>query len=601
AAAILAVLAARRWGQRPLAMAERRLSQFAPALLGLSALSLGLLAGYAYLVRPQILDRTTLAAIPGCLTPGQLRAPQGACLRLQGYIGAPIASPAYVDPLAAWGSRLLRQVRGKPAPDLATCAALRTSLLPPTANGRTSVELKRDNLADPAALGQETWQQLQNCDVYVLRDLFANSQANLVRVGWYLSPLGLALGALGLALLWRRMNGGSWLFLVVALVSTLLFVRLTYGTSDQHYIYIMRRYVPVVYPAFCIGIAYALVWLARLASQGAFKRLASGAAIALAITLVGFNIATNLKIYTHTEYGGALASIAAIAERFEPDDVLLLRGGAPTYGAARDIPDNLATPLTYAFGLNALTIKSEQPGKYARPLADYVAHWRDEGREVYLLLGPSGAVALPGFDLEPAGAAQLRLQEFEQPSTQKPTNVQLYAFDAQIYHVVPRGAPTFTAILPDSYAAQVRGFYRAEQIDGQLLAWTNGESWLRLPRPAAGQAVKLDMALAAGTTRPARLTPARVCVSTRVESQPWPEDPAAPPWSEIGCFDVGTQLQHYTATIAPGTAPGDTLLVRLSSDTWIPARDDPQQHDGRQLGILFGSMTPSVVESRATP
>ena len=92
-----------------------------------------------------------------------------------------------------------------------------------------------------------------------------------------------------------------------------------------------------------------------------------------------------------------------------------------------------------------------------------------------------------------------------------------------------------------------------------------------------------------------------MCVSTRVETQPWPEDPAAPPWSEIGCFDVGAQLQHYTATIAPGTAPGDSLLVRLSSDTWIPARDDPQQHDGRQLGILFGSMTPSVVESRATP
>ena len=52
-----------------------------------------------------------------------------------------------------------------------------------------------------------------------------------------------------------RINATSWLFLVIAAIASVVFLRLTYGTSDQHYIYIMRRYVPHVYPALAIGIA----------------------------------------------------------------------------------------------------------------------------------------------------------------------------------------------------------------------------------------------------------------------------------------------------------------------------------------------------------
>jgi hypothetical protein len=605
---VLALLALRRWAQRPIAAVERRVRQAGPALLAMSAIALGLLAAYTYLVRPQILDRSSLAALPGCLTPGRLRAPQDACLRLQGYVGAPIAAPAYVDPLAAWTGNLLGRLRGRAAPDLATCVALRAHVLPPAANGRTIVELKRDGVISDAAVDVALWRNLEACDLYVLRDLFANSQANLVRVGWYLSPLGLALAALGLVLLWRGMGPAAWPFLAVTLVSMLIFVRLTYGTSDQHYIYILRRYVPVVYPALCLGMAFALV---TLAGRGAapfpssvprWRTARRAVAVGLALFLVAFNIATNLKIYTHTEYQGALAQIGAIAGRFQPGDVLLLRGGAPTYGAARDIPDNLATPLTYAFGLNAFTVKSEQPGKYAQQLADYVAHWRAEGRNVYLLIGPSGAIGLPGFTLAPDGDARLRLREFEQPTTQKPTNVQEYALDFQVYRVVP-GAPTLAgAIAPDEYAAQVRGFYRAEPIDGQLLAWTNGEALLRIAPPSAGQTLQLDIALAAGKTRPARLGPPRVCVDARLEARPWPEDPDAQPWSTATCVILTPELANYPVRITPGDVPpGVTLLVRIASDTWIPLRDDPEQHDGRRLGVLFGGLTASVVESRGRP
>jgi hypothetical protein len=219
------------------------------------------LGGYMYLIRPQILSPATIAALPACLTPAQLTSPQGACLTLQGYVGAPIATPAYVDPLVGWVDQLISMARGRSTPPREACIALRRETLPPSADGRTMPEVIRDGLIRESDVAPEILAALRACDRYVLRDLFGVAQANLVRLGWYLSPLGIALALAGLALMVYRINATSWLFLVIAAIASVVFLRLTYGTSDQHYIYIMRRYVPHVYPAFAIGIAYAIVRL----------------------------------------------------------------------------------------------------------------------------------------------------------------------------------------------------------------------------------------------------------------------------------------------------------------------------------------------------
>jgi hypothetical protein len=149
-----------------------------------------------------------------------------------------------------------------------------------------------------------------------------------------------------------------------------------------------------------------------------------------------------------------------------------------------------------------------------------------------------------------------------------------------------------TRIAPDDYATQVAGFYRTEQFDGNTLAWTNGDAMLRLPWPH--KPITLTLRLAAGTTRPASLGPLQACLSYRPEPTLWPEDPHAPPFSPPACFQLTPETTDYTITIDPQTsAPpaGGTLLLRMQSSTWIPARDDPAQHDQRKLGILFGGIT----------
>ncbi len=528
---------------RLLAWGERQAARWGGRLLAASALAILLAGAYGYVVRPQILSPGALAALPGCLAPEQLRAPQGACLTLQGYIGAPIA-------------------------------------LPPG------------------------------------REVYTIPLASMVRVGWYLSPLGMALAALGFALWWRRgMGRDSWLFLGLGLLCCVVFFRQTYGAGDQTYIYILRRFVPQVYPTLCLGIAFALAALAGKIS-GASRAAEDGekadnakrkthnakrktprllAATFLALGLAAFLALTGRTIYRHVEYGGALAQLEAAAARFGPDDVLLFRGGAPVYASARDLPDLLTTPLTYAFGRNALTVKSEEPGNYAEPLARYIRRWQEEGRQVYLALGASGGLGLPGFRLEPAGEIALSdLREFEQLTSQKPSNVRSFGVSFTVYRVLP-GAPAPTAALaPGDFAAQLRGFYNPERLGGETLAWTDGEALLRLQLGPDGPPTAVSLRLAGGK-RPAALGPARVCLDYRAEPSLWVENPAATFATAPQCATLTEEMADYRfaidRTALPATPTG-TLLLRLKSESaWVPAAVDPALLDGRSLGAQFGGLS----------
>ncbi len=648
---VIALLAARRFNLPDrLAPAARRLATPLRMVAAVAVIALGL---YAYLIRPQILSPQILAAAPSCLAPAQLAHPDGPCLHLQGYIGAPIAVPGYVDPLAAWLDRIAGMALGRATPALESCVALRGELLPAAATGRTTPELIRDGLLNETAVPPGTLATLRACDRYVLRDLFGNAQASLVRVGWYISPLGIALAIGGLALMTRRADAASWLFLAVTAIASLVFLRLTYGAGDQHYIYILRRYIPHVYPAFAIGAAYALVALGSRFQhstphvprpafhvppstfhlppstffvprstfhlppstfhlpRSSFHVLRStfhvlrstfhlprssfhlqrATSIALTIALIAFLIVTGWPIYRHTEYAGAIDQLGVIAARFEPGAIVLLRGGAPTYAQARDVPDLIATPLTFAFGVDAFALKSRDPGRYATQLARYIRHWHDQGRPIYLALSASGAVSLPGLRLEPAGRLTVDVPEFEQLTDQKPSNVQRFTLDFALYRALP-GEPPERApytIAPDDYAYQIRGIYRAERIDGRTVAWTDGDALLRLPVSASPATIQIT--LAAGE-RPTALGPVTTCLALAAEPGFSTDDIAGASFTQPVCATLGPKPE--TLSLSTGALPSSStgaIVLRIYSATWIPARDDPQGRDPRRLGVQIVSIT----------
>ena len=137
----------------PLLRIEALARRLRRPLLGIFVFVLGAGALWAYLLRPEILNAATLSE------------PLSAAnwLRLQGYVGAPIELP--IDHYCV-------EIDG---------------------------ELK--DRADNE----------KHCKLTELTDL-----ANMARLGWYLSPLGIVLGTAGLLLLWWQVDRRTWLLLLIA-------------------------------------------------------------------------------------------------------------------------------------------------------------------------------------------------------------------------------------------------------------------------------------------------------------------------------------------------------------------------------------------------
>jgi hypothetical protein len=587
------------------------------------------LAGYAYFVRPEIIDPDMLFNTRGGWSDPLSRDPalvqgdvnSGKMTRNEAQLMAGVvlsAAPdwrAVVDPTATAEQR-------------ARLAAERGPWQGPLSNQTTNWLRLQGYVGAPIRLPVKlwyneyktmSWWERLTVDPATLTsepapegDKYRIPLANFVRVGWYLSPLGILLGVSGYALWWRRgLNAGSWLFLVIALVGTVYYVRQTFGTSDQTYIYILRRFVPITYPALCLGMAYALVYIGRQEAGG--RRQEAGGAVrgwlvrrelwrvlpasCLLFAQLLFLLLTNRPIFAHTEYGGALGQLATVAGSFQPGrDVLLLRGGGPSYNQYRDVPDMVATPLRYAYGIDAFTVKSTQPGAYADQLAAQVRRWQAEGRTVYTLLSASGAsFALPGLALVPTGQFALDLDEFEALTDQKPRNVSQLVLPFAIYRLEP--APTATLaggnlpITPNDFVAQVNGFHRPEVgNDGVPYAWTNGEGIVRLFWGNNTTAGTVLVRAAAGE-RPVHLGTGRLCVSGSPEQQPWRAQDLA--FTPLGCFELSETMAEYSLQLDPALlppAPSGTLLLRLESDSWVPAAEDPRQRDQRSVGVQFGGI-----------
>lgn len=532
------VLVATIWFIRTRSTAPTRvLTWIAPwygPLMRIAAVTSIVVVTYAYFIRPQILTPALITAAPSCLSATQLRTPTDHCLVLQGYIGAPIAPPTYADAISQRVSGILQWLRG----------------------------------------------QAQTTEP--LRDMYANSMANLVRVGWYISPIGILTSAVGLLLwLWRGLTRRDWFFMVVTLTTAIIFIQLSYGTSAQTYIYIMRRYLPTIYPGLALLSAYAIVWTWN---EQWWRRLLSAGSGTLLVLFLG---ATMRPVLQTPEYAGAIAQVAEIAAASTPRDVILIRGGAPSYVNSRDASDVLALPLVAIHGREVFSVRSQHPDNYARDLATLYRRWIAQERRVYFLLGANGALWIPGMSFVKQTPVTFVVPEFSQLLNQKPASVGQLAVTYQRYELVQGSTPLATRIDVTDTASQVGGFYTQETINGRTFAWTTGRAVLRFDAPSAPRTLSLQ--LSAGS-RPAVLGAATLCID--VAPQVIPQTDANTTWQELQCVElVGNPIQTIQVTIpaldtTASTATG-AILVKLRSVPWIMAEVDPLQNDRRPLGIQF--------------
>lgn len=234
---------------------------------------------------------------------------------------------------------------------------------------------------------------------------------NFVRLGWYLTPLGLALGVGGIALLIARdLNRRTAFWLLAGGFFTAVF--LWKIGANPHQIYVMRRYVPQALPLFILGAVYFVRWLWS-------RRPPVGRGLALLLTggwIAGI-VLVSLPFAAQVDYRGLAAQVDDLNAALPSKAVVLFDDPAPV-----GVADFLGTPLRLLYGRPVFPLRQE--GVDAAALSHAIARWRRDGYEVVLLqtdaaqLWPLGEAALG-----PAQTRVLRFAQLENTYDSPPRNI----------------------------------------------------------------------------------------------------------------------------------------------------------------------------------
>jgi len=315
--------------------------------------------------------------------------------------------------------------------------------------------------------GYFVWARPESFYAYVGGATPLNRSANLIKLGWYLSPIGIALATLGaVVVVVRDLNARNAFFFGAAGLVAFFYLEELY--SNPHYIYTTRHYIPLVIPLCVVLAARALDWMwnelmAHDASRRRIARFASGGAFALwmlynlyAMGVIDASRANGvalrapfaqqtialgvLKIEPFeysiagvNELGGAYQQIETLAKELAPNAVII-------FSAGRDEPAALATPLKFIFGRDAfVSVFNNPPGDKIAAMVDV---WRAQGRDVILAYGTNGGrLQIPRYAMERLGDASLDVPQWAFAYEFMPRSAWRINLNFTLYRVVPRAAP----------------------------------------------------------------------------------------------------------------------------------------------------------------
>jgi hypothetical protein len=392
---------------------------------------------------------------------------------------------------------------------------------------------------------------------------------NWLRLGWYLTPLGLALATGGLAwIIMRRLEMRLGLFLSVGVLTTVQYVYRIFNTP--YHIYTMRRYVPVVIPVLIIFTAVALLSISRYRG----RRWAQWAGGALTGLLVAGLLFQSRYVLFRSDLTGAVAQLTAFHELLEPDALILIAEPPESIFA-----DRVGTPLRFLWGHDVATIRSDGP-ELADFLQEMQAYAAERGRPLQLIaVDPMPAAVRQNLHLQPVTMFPLKLDMLQNTFTGFPSTRQTIYYGIEIYDVMSDAAGE-TAVSAGHIdigtldAAYIEsGFYPKEPLPGDVTSrWTKEEAVLALPLRNDGPAT---ITLQAMIFRPEGVAPTPVTV--------WLDG------RQIGQFTPDESWQTYTFTGQPSPTDGLSRL-RLVSETFNPAALGLNA-DGRDLGFLLDWVT----------
>jgi hypothetical protein len=384
------------------------------------------------------------------------------------------------------------------------------------------------------------------------RRLAAHDAQAFLRLGWFATPLGLALGVLGQALVIRRWRRGDLFLTLLGLTFALFYCYKIRIWND--YFFAMRRFVPVVLP--CL-LGYAAFALHRLA-QGRGARRAAAAALALGLlALFGRDTAA---IAAHRDWAGSVRFVQDVARRFGPGDVVVFEQRASIH--------LLSLPLWAVHGVNVLELARFNP-EPAR-LDHLLAAWRERFRNVYFV--KTYRTDLCGVFLQRVEDYKFGTFEWERSLAHPPRRPEYRALSFTLSRVVPPeqlqlpALPELDVGGSDDFA--VSGFFDKEGWGARTFRWTGSCASVYLPGARAGA----SLAVTAATDR--RPTTSRALARVSLNGVALGGFEALPGWTE-----------HRLPL--PATLPPGPPVLRFDVAAWRPANVLEGSQDERDLGIMI--------------
>lgn len=396
---------------------------------------------------------------------------------------------------------------------------------------------------------------------------------NLVRLGWYVSPLGIALAVLGTWWMLRHeLSRKTAVFFGIGLFFSFLFIQ--NSRNNPHHIYVMRRYVPAVIPTFTIAAAYAIErWWRR---RDRWRWLAPCAAVVQVVMLL---YAARIVV-RQVDHRGLVAQLTPWVESLDPDDVILFDDDRPVSTGT-----TVGTPLHYLFGHTVFDLQETYLDREI--LTGLIGRFEAQGRRVLIAVGPDGVrEPFASFSLAPLPGLWLETQVLESSYLHFPREVRRARIALGLYELSSEesaiSAPLRVDVGSSDFFYLGDGWHSKERLaDGTTMRWMSGAAQLGFPPLVAGKGdAQLRFQLA--TSPQSGHTPTEV---TLRYCGGIPACDLRDAREVIAHWQVGTTFAGYEARIPTLMLHDGALTFWLETDSWNPLASGLSADD-RDLGVM---------------
>ncbi|MFN8006835.1 MAG: hypothetical protein U0V70_07400 [Terriglobia bacterium] len=315
-----------------------------------------------------------------------------------------------------------------------------------------------------------------------------SNELNLIRLGWYLSPLGLGLALLGFLVLLNDLFDSRQRmllpFFVIFVVFSGFYLFKSRAFPDNYWV--IRRYIEITIPGCVLLILIALNWLSQALERRVRRRAATAFCGLLLVLVWAGEFQAVPGLWHQTELEGTLNQLGRLGSILKESDVILL-----PYGNTQDF---LTGPLKSVFHKTVYNLASFEPG--TKVFEELVGQWLGEGKRVFIAAGDDQTrMHSSRLAFVPRDRFYFQTPFMERQYDRLPRAMESLENLITVYEVrrrPPSGkSEPVTFDMDFHFGTKTKGFYPSEA-GGESIRWSSAEASIELPGvPLTGEATLL--------------------------------------------------------------------------------------------------------------